>query len=65
MLSIVIPCYNEEKVIDKTFLLLVNILISYGYKSEDLEFLFVIEKSKDNTLQKALKLKKIFLCKST
>lgn len=60
MLSIVIPCYNEEKVIDKTFLLLVNILISYGYKSEDLEFLFVIEKSKDNTLQKALKLQEDF-----
>ena len=47
MLSIVIPCYNEEAVIEKTYNRLINVINGTDYK---FEIIFVNDGSKDGTL---------------
>lgn len=53
-LSVIVPCYNEEDVIEKFFNECVN---SFANKSYDYEIVFVNDGSRDKTLEK---LKKIY-----
>jgi glycosyltransferase involved in cell wall biosynthesis len=48
-ISILIPAYNEEEVLDKLFVRLAN--LANGTKDYDFEFFFVNDGSKDNTLE--------------
>lgn len=45
--SVIIPCYNEEEVIEKTYEEVKNVMISNGY---EYEIVFVNDGSKDRTL---------------
>ena len=47
LLSIIIPCYNEEEVIDETYKRLKNVVDKNNYKYE---FIFINDGSSDNTL---------------
>ncbi len=50
-ISVVIPCYNEEKVLKNTFEKLYSVLNEYSLKKEcDYELIFVNDGSRDSTL---------------
>ncbi len=56
LLSIVVPCYNESKFIDKT---ISSILISLKFNQiSNYEIILVDDKSNDGTITKLIKLKK-------
>ena len=47
-LSVIIPCYNEEKVISETYKRVVEVINGIDY---DYELVFINDGSRDNTLQ--------------
>lgn len=47
-LSVIIPCYNEEDIIEKTYDRVLNVMINNAY--ENYELLFIDDGSKDKTL---------------
>jgi len=49
LISILIPAYNEEEVLDQLFIRLAN--LANDTKDYDFEFLFINDGSKDNTLE--------------
>lgn len=51
--SVIVPCYNEEKTLDNT----INSLLSMNYPKDKLEILIVDDGSKDGTWDQALKYK--------
>ncbi len=48
LLSLVIPCYNEQEVLEQTISVLTDDMQKFGY---DYEFVFVDDGSKDKTLE--------------
>ncbi len=49
-LSIIVPCYNEEKIIDETILVLLNVTKKLKIKDiVDYKIIFVDDGSVDNT----------------
>ena len=56
LLSIVVPCYNESKLIDKT-ISSISISLKYNHIS-NYEIILVDDKSNDGTVTKLIKLKK-------
>ncbi|MBN2880580.1 glycosyltransferase family 2 protein [Candidatus Woesearchaeota archaeon] len=54
-LSVVVPCYNESKIISSTFLSILNFLSSKKYSYE---IIFCNDGSTDNTLEKLLDIKR-------
>jgi len=54
LLSIIIPCFNEEETIDLIYKEICNVL----ERKNEFEMLFVNDGSKDNTLEKIIKLAK-------
>lgn len=49
LLSIIVPCYNEEEVIEETYKRLLSIIPSLNMK---MEFIFINDGSKDKTMSK-------------
>lgn len=49
LLSIIVPCYNEEEVIEETYKRLLSIIPSLNMK---MEFVFINDGSKDKTMKK-------------
>ena len=52
-LSVIIPCYNEEAVIETTYTRVYNVMIENEY---NYEIVFVNDGSKDTTMQKLRKI---------
>jgi glycosyltransferase involved in cell wall biosynthesis len=50
IVSVIVPCYNEEEVIDETYLRLLKVMKSLG--SKDYELIFINDGSRDSTLEK-------------
>ena len=66
LLSVIVPCYNEEKNIEKFFT-----EVSYVLKDIDINIIFVNDGSSDNTLNEIKKLillhkrKRLMICQNT
>lgn len=58
-LSVVVPCYNEEKIIENSAMTIKKYLDGIQY---DFEIIFVDDGSKDKTLEKLIKLSRETLC---
>lgn len=58
-LSVVVPCYNEEKIIENSAITIKKYLDGIQY---DFEIIFVDDGSKDKTLEKLIELSKKDLC---
>lgn len=61
-LSIVIPCYNEEEVLEKSVQQLINIMNNTPYVLGNFEIILVIEQGTDNSLEKAQELAERYSC---
>ena len=57
MLSILIPCFNEEKLLQKSYIEIIKSLKNLNIKNY--EIIFIDDGSKDNTLNLIKKIKKI------
>ena len=51
IISIIIPCFNEEEAIEKTFKKISKVLEQFNFKDIAFDFIFVDDGSSDNTVQ--------------
>ena len=59
MLSILIPCFNEEKLLQKSYIEIIKSLKNLNIKNY--EIIFIDDGSKDNTLNLIKKIKKLII----
>lgn len=57
LLSVIVPCYNEQEVVEDFYTELMKVVPFFTEKNIDVELLFIDDGSKDNTVAEVKKLK--------